>query len=186
MTSPSWAAPKIGDACDGSANQITTKSSDIQAEGVIQCIPDSNGSYFWQAMGAVARYDATTKCTVAGILRWNGSSIQYCNGTTWIGFKSGFPPNETLSTSIFGGTPSKWIASCTVSTDKNGVSSLSFSSASMGNYPNQRGHIFTVEGTSSLPGTTYITCAVDEAGLTISSGHYASGFGAVSSLTPWD
>jgi hypothetical protein len=77
-------AQQVGEACTGSAANITTVRSTIETEGVIQCIPNSQGQYFWQAMGAgVALYDNTASCTIAGMLRWNGSAIQYCNGSIW-------------------------------------------------------------------------------------------------------
>src|SRR5579863_4522652 len=83
-------ADVIGDACPANPTQIQTTKSSIQTQGVMQCIPDSNGNYFWQPMGGgVVRYDNTAVCTVAGELRWNGTSIQYCDGSTWKSFGGG-------------------------------------------------------------------------------------------------
>jgi len=61
-----------------------TTLSVIQMQGILECIPDGGGNLFWQPMGAGgARYDNSTSCSTAGMLRWNGSAIQYCNGTQW-------------------------------------------------------------------------------------------------------
>lgn len=65
----------------------TTQLSYIQTEGVIECIPDSGGNLFWQPMGAgTARYDNSLSCSIAGMLRWNGQTIQYCDGAQWQSF----------------------------------------------------------------------------------------------------
>jgi hypothetical protein len=35
-------------------------------------------------MGAgIALYDATATCRIPGTIRWNGSAMQYCNGSSW-------------------------------------------------------------------------------------------------------
>jgi len=81
---PALAAQKIGDVCTAAANTTPTVRSIIPSEGAIECIPDSNGNYYWQPMGAgIARYDSTGACSIAGSVRWNGSAIQFCNGSGW-------------------------------------------------------------------------------------------------------
>ena len=77
-------AQQIGQACPASPENVRTVKSSTPTEGVIQCIPDTAGNYFWQPMGAgVARYDSTASCSIAGTLRWNGTAIQFCNGSSW-------------------------------------------------------------------------------------------------------
>ncbi len=81
----------VGAACSPTvpASIITTKSQNL-IEGAVQCIPNDAGQYYWQPLGAgIARYDTTASCTIAGTLRWNGSSIQYCDGANWQAFVSG-------------------------------------------------------------------------------------------------
>ena len=90
---PAEANPVIGQPCTMS-DGITTTMSGNQQEGVIQCIPDGNGNYAWQAEGGVARYDGTGGCSVAGTLRWNGSAMQYCDGGNWQNF--GSVPSGTI------------------------------------------------------------------------------------------
>ncbi|MFY9288459.1 MAG: hypothetical protein WAO98_08145 [Alphaproteobacteria bacterium] len=76
-------AQQIGQSCPAS-DMVRTVKSVVATQGVIQCIPDEAGNYFWQPMGAgVARYDGSAICNTAGALRWNGSAIQFCDGTTW-------------------------------------------------------------------------------------------------------
>ncbi|MFY9288168.1 MAG: hypothetical protein WAO98_06665 [Alphaproteobacteria bacterium] len=76
-------AQQIGVVCPASENVSTVKSL-IPTEGIIQCIPDELGRYYWQPMGAgIARYDTTGLCTTEGSVRWNGSAIQFCDGTSW-------------------------------------------------------------------------------------------------------
>ncbi|MFY9287905.1 MAG: hypothetical protein WAO98_05330 [Alphaproteobacteria bacterium] len=76
-------AQQIGEACP-SDDKVKTAKSIIATQGVIECIPDEAGNYFWQPMGAgIARYDVSGVCSTAGSLRWNGSSIQFCNGIGW-------------------------------------------------------------------------------------------------------
>jgi hypothetical protein len=85
--------PVIGQSCPSGALGTTQLSGNLQ-EGVIQCIPDGNGNYIWQAEGGVARYDSTGGCSVAGTLRWNGSAMQYCDGGNWQNF--GSVPSGTI------------------------------------------------------------------------------------------
>jgi hypothetical protein len=74
---------QIGQACQASSNLVTVRSY-VQTQGAIECIPDANGNFLWQPMGAgIARYDTTGACSVAGNVRWNGSNIQFCNGSSW-------------------------------------------------------------------------------------------------------
>jgi hypothetical protein len=84
LFSPPAFGQQVGQACSTPTNNTPTLQSVVPTEGIIECIPDINGNYFWQAMGAgVARYDSTGACNVAGSLRWNGSAIQFCNGSGW-------------------------------------------------------------------------------------------------------
>jgi len=77
-------AQQIGLPCTTQPTMVPTVKSIIPSEGVVECIPDANGNYFWQPMGAgIARYDSTNTCNTAGSLRWNGSALQYCDGTNW-------------------------------------------------------------------------------------------------------
>jgi hypothetical protein len=68
---------QIGQSCPATPGLETVRSY-IQTQGAIECIPDQNGNYFWQPMGAGnARYDTTATCSVAGKLvehdaEWNG------------------------------------------------------------------------------------------------------------------
>jgi hypothetical protein len=83
-------AQQVGQACTTVSTNTPTQQSIIPTEGIIECIPDINGNYFWQPMGAgIARYDITVACNVAGALRWNGSAIQVCNGSGWQSIGSG-------------------------------------------------------------------------------------------------
>ncbi len=75
---------QIGQTC---VNLGSTQLSYIQTQGVIECIPDTSGNLFWQPMGAGGtRYDNSAACTTAGMLRWNGNQIQYCDGSQWQNF----------------------------------------------------------------------------------------------------
>jgi len=76
---------QIGQACPADVNNVRTVRSVIEGEGIIQCIPDANGNFYWQPMGGIARYDSTPSCSIAGAIRWNGSAIQYCDGANWNG-----------------------------------------------------------------------------------------------------
>ena len=95
-------AQRIGQACSSDPDTVRTLKSIVPTEGVIECIPNSDGNYFWQPMGAgIARYDSTTACSVAGNVRWNGSSIQFCNGSSWQGVGGG-------KTTVVGGCQTYW------------------------------------------------------------------------------
>lgn len=97
-------AQQIGEICSQSTTVVTLKSI-IPTEGVIECIPDSLGHYYWQAMGAgVARYDSSNTCNLAGTLRWNGSAIQFCDGSNWQSLGGG-------TTLVVGGCQRDW-SSC--------------------------------------------------------------------------
>ncbi len=90
IASPASAAQIVGDACNGSAGLTSTVKSDIQTEGIIACIPDVNGNYFWQPEnGGMARYDSTASCNTPGAIRWNGTGFQGCYGTQWKSLASG-------------------------------------------------------------------------------------------------
>ncbi len=81
---------QIGQACTGSTVNIATARSTIETQGILQCIPNSNGDFFWQPMGAgTVLYDNSATCSIAGELRWNGTKIQYCNGSNWANFGGG-------------------------------------------------------------------------------------------------
>jgi hypothetical protein len=83
-------AQQVGEACTGSTTNIATVRSTIETQGILQCIPNSNGDFFWQPMGAgTVLYDNSATCSIAGELRWNGTSIQYCDGSTWKSFGGG-------------------------------------------------------------------------------------------------
>lgn len=88
LLSASARAEVIGEACANEGAEIRTTKSQISSEGVIQCIPDMNGNFWWQAVGGVARYDTTTTCSVAGAIRWNGTAFQGCYGTEWKSFNA--------------------------------------------------------------------------------------------------
>ncbi|MFY9286904.1 MAG: hypothetical protein WAO98_00210 [Alphaproteobacteria bacterium] len=76
-------AQQIGQACPAS-DTVRTIKSDVASQGVIQCIIDDAGNYYWQPMGAgIARYDSSGVCSTAGSVRWNGSAIQFCDGISW-------------------------------------------------------------------------------------------------------
>jgi hypothetical protein len=64
--------------------ELATERSYFPIQGAMECIPDENGNFYWQALGGgTARYDITSTCSVAGTLRWNGAAIQYCDGSNW-------------------------------------------------------------------------------------------------------
>ena len=95
-------AQQVGQGCTVSTDTITTTRSAVLSQGVLECIPDGNGKSSWQAMGAgIARYDTSSSCTIAGGLRWNGSAVQYCNGSSWQSF-------GTSQTLVTGGCQTSW------------------------------------------------------------------------------
>lgn len=87
---PAAHAAQIGESCVSSPDQTPTLRSSRVTEGIIQCIPDNTGHYLWQPMGAGhVRYDTSLSCDTGGMLRWTGSSIQYCTGTSWASLSGG-------------------------------------------------------------------------------------------------
>jgi hypothetical protein len=74
----------IGLPCNPAPEMTQTARSQDVRQGVLECIPDASGNYHWQAMGAgIVLYDVSSACSTPGMLRWNGSAIQYCNGSSW-------------------------------------------------------------------------------------------------------
>jgi hypothetical protein len=83
-------AQTVGEACTEQTGELANKQSAIAGQGALECIPNSQGQYYWQAEGGgIALYDVTPSCSIPGELRWNGSSIQYCDGANWDSFNSG-------------------------------------------------------------------------------------------------
>lgn len=75
----------VGSAClNPSPDGVVTRLSGDRTQGILQCIPNSEGVYSWQPMGAGgALYDSSSSCRTGGQLRWNGAEVQYCDGTGW-------------------------------------------------------------------------------------------------------
>jgi hypothetical protein len=113
-------AQEVGQACTADPSIVTTFSR-IESQGVLECIPDSAGNFIWEPEGAgIARYDTTAVCTIAGNIRWNGSSMEYCNGSLWQSFGgNGFPPNKSATASFYV-NPQLTSVQCQASTDNTG------------------------------------------------------------------
>lgn len=82
-----------GAACTPPANNmITTQGSTNSQVGVVQCVPNSAGAFYWQAVGnGIVSYDTTATCSIAGQLRWNGAGVQFCDGGSWKDFGGNVP-----------------------------------------------------------------------------------------------
>ena len=177
-------AQSIGQGCVNEANSLRTLKSVVPAEGVIECVPDSNGNYFWQAMGAgIARYDTTATCSIAGSLRWNGTSVQYCDGVNWQGLGgSGFPKSHgVISASVSGGDENgTGIATwCYAQTDANGHPLIYQCTAGTGcwgwGYSTFNQQVFW-SGKGKSAYSWYFACSVTAAGLSAAGPNNWSAF----------
>ncbi len=175
--SPASAAVAIGQPCTPpGGGGMLTQGADDPKQGILACLLNANGGHFWQPTNAGnTLYDNSTTCSTAGQLRWNGSTVQFCNGSSWSNIGgSGFPVNHaaiSISVPVWVG---RTAVTCSAKTDANGTPLLFFSDTGLGDtYPNRPvvrdwlpGTVFAYNSESYTNASFYI-CEVSPAGLSL-------------------
>lgn len=101
--SPSLAAdPAAGASCTGNPEGVRV----CYGNGCFKCT-----SSIWVAEPLVMGTDVSTSCTTAGMIRWNGTVFQGCDGTAWtvLGGGGGASPAGTVLTFAGASVPSGWL-----------------------------------------------------------------------------